>query len=277
VTNNSSWALKLLGVGAANGFNTPASGFTMRRQQYFCVFSDSNAGVSSQSAETVAGGVGETLGATVELVAGQAPPSDPAFANVQLLLRGEGANGGATFADSSLFNKPMTRTGSATTSTAQFKYGTSSLFFQNSGAIRMTSTSADPWISMGTGLYTVEFWAYVTTNGTMFDNGSITITGMFGALRVRYNSNSSNLIVSGTTLGATWTHIAVVQNAASTVLYINGVNSGSAGFIVGTNSVSFTPIGDSNFAGYIDEVRVTKGVARYTANFTPPAAEFPRL
>jgi hypothetical protein len=68
VTDSSSWCIKILASGAANGFNTPATGFTMRQQQYFAVISDSNAGVSSQSVETVAGGSTGTLGATIELV-----------------------------------------------------------------------------------------------------------------------------------------------------------------------------------------------------------------
>jgi hypothetical protein len=68
VTDGSSWGLKILATGAANGFNTPATGFTMRRQQYFAVISDSNTGVSSQSAETVSGGATGTLGATIELI-----------------------------------------------------------------------------------------------------------------------------------------------------------------------------------------------------------------
>jgi hypothetical protein len=67
-TNGSSWGLKILASGAASAFNTPATGFTMRQQQYFAVISDSNAGVSSQSAETVSGVASGTLGATIEIM-----------------------------------------------------------------------------------------------------------------------------------------------------------------------------------------------------------------
>lgn len=207
-----------------------------------------------------------------------APPAqtDPFFSNVELLVRGEGSNGGTVFTDSSSFAKPLVRTGTVTTSTAKFKYGSSSLFFQGDGRVQMSSASSGPWISMGTGLYTVEFWVNVTTQGIMFENGSITITGQFGAVRVRYGDNQNNLIVSGSTLPiGQWAHVAVVQTASDTVLYVNGVNAGTAGFKVGAATISSVPIGNNSFAGYIDEVRITKGVARYTSNFAPPAAAFP--
>lgn len=53
--NNTSWGLRIFGRGAQNGYNTPAPGFTMRRQQYFCVISDSNSTLSSLSSNTVSG------------------------------------------------------------------------------------------------------------------------------------------------------------------------------------------------------------------------------
>jgi hypothetical protein len=67
-TDNTSWCIKILGEGSQNGFNTPASGFTMLRQQFFCVVSHSNAGVSSQAQEIVSGGNATCLGVTLELV-----------------------------------------------------------------------------------------------------------------------------------------------------------------------------------------------------------------
>lgn len=206
--------------------------------------------------------------------------SDPNFASVQLLVRGEGANGGTVFTDSSSFNKPLTRTGTVTTSTASFKFGTSSILFLGSGNVQMTTASVDPWISMGTGLYTAEAWVNIASSassGFVFDNGSIQLqyAGTSG-VRVRYNSGSSALITSGQQLTpGTWAHLAVVQLTSSTVLYINGFNAGAVGFIVGSTNLSPFNIGTSAFTGYIDEVRVTKGVARYTANFTPPTAPFP--
>lgn len=65
--NNTSWGLRIFGRGAADGFNTPAPTFTMRRQQYFCVISDSNSTLSSLSADSVGGVPAYVNAASIEL------------------------------------------------------------------------------------------------------------------------------------------------------------------------------------------------------------------
>tara|TARA_R110002126_G_scaffold10363_3_gene47212 strand:+ start:16302 stop:16982 length:681 start_codon:yes stop_codon:yes gene_type:complete len=205
-------------------------------------------------------------------------PSDPFFADVQLLLHGEGANGGTVFTDSSSFNKPLVTTGDATTSTTNFKFGTSSILFGGSGNVQMTAASQDPWISMGTGLYTAEWWVYIGSSGisgSFFRNGSAQLTYNSNTIRLYSVDYGSLFLNTGQSLTpAVWTHLAVVQTASTTVVYVNGVGY-NVGYKVGTTTLSPINIGSSGFTGYIDELRVTKGVARYTANFTPPTAPFP--
>ena len=53
--NNTSWGLRIFGRGSKNAFNTPAPGFTMRKQQYYFVISDSNSTLSSLSSNAVSG------------------------------------------------------------------------------------------------------------------------------------------------------------------------------------------------------------------------------
>ena len=94
-------------------------------------------------------------------------------------------------------------------------------------------------------------------------------------------------LVVGAVIVTTWQHIAVVRSgfgANNLVVYVNGVNQGQA-----TNSTAFVGLAANGFAlgaeyagsffpsfnGYIDDLRITKGVARYTANFTPPTLPFP--
>jgi hypothetical protein len=97
-----------------------------------------------------------------------------------------------------------------------------------------------------------------------------------------YRVNSADQITGGTISTATWTHIAVCRSGTSTKLFISGTQSGSTYTdttvylnnplrpVIGINLTAFY-----FYNGYIDDLRVTKGIARYTTTFTPPTAAFP--
>jgi hypothetical protein len=99
-------------------------------------------------------------------------------------------------------------------------------------------------------------------------------------------STSSYLIASSSSLTLnTWNHIAVVRNGNSWQIYINGVADGASVTWNGnvdnnTSSAVFGIGGDITtgsgltWNGYIDDLRITKGYARYTSNFTPPTSAF---
>lgn len=94
----------------------------------------------------------------------------------------------------------------------------------------------------------------------------------------------SNIYTSstGSISASQWTHVAFVRDGSNWTWYINGIAAGT-----GTNSADLTfttqPTyigygGEDYFAafnGYIDDLRITKGVARYTSNFTVPDKAFP--
>jgi hypothetical protein len=88
--------------------------------------------------------------------------------------------------------------------------------------------------------------------------------------------------ITGTTSPAvdTWHHAALTRSSGDHRLFLNGVQEGSTW----TNSynqsnalieIGQNPSGSQSFTGYIDDLRITKNVARYTATFTPPTAAFP--
>ena len=133
--------------------------------------------------------------------------------------------------------------------------------------------------------FTLEAWIYptVTTYHSIFDFRSVSTEA---AIYLGINlSNQVYLYVNGvvpiTTAAISlnvWTHVAVVRSNAITKIYINGTQSGSSWTDI-TNYGTTKPLRIGawynnlyGFLGYIDDVRISKGVARYTANFTAPTS-----
>ena len=164
-------------------------------------------------------------------------------------------------------------------STTQSKFGATSCACIGSGALTVNNAS----FNFGSGNLTIEGFVYPTGSGSpLLDCQSSTNLFAFycdTSTSARLILNNANLI-SGITLTANaWQHIAIVRNGNTWNVYVNGVSAGS-----GTNSNSFdctvSGIGGTAvsgihyFNGYVDELRITRGVARYTANFTPPSQAF---
>jgi len=184
--------------------------------------------------------------------------------------------------------------GDAQIDTTIKKFGTGSMEFDNSGDWLTFVDNTEQ--RLGTGPFTIEAWVYPTWSSPG-NNEPIIVKGNSGGTgtwqldiqstsKVRFAWNTSSSITStGTVSTFQWTHIAVVREGTGTnetKIYINGANDGT-----GTVSQDFDlnhllKIGRNRddttaFQGYIDDVRVTKGVARYTTGFTPPTAAFPNL
>lgn len=172
----------------------------------------------------------------------------------------------------------------AAVSSVQKKFGTGSLYFDGSSHFQYTEQTST---FIGTGDFTVEFWAYKTVNGIarpFSSTSSIFIQdGNFSQLRLFW-SNPETLITSfGSQIPLnTWTHIAVTRQGNTFRMYVNGTLSATATSSLTTASSAEGYIGGLGaafgefFNGYIDELRVTKGVARYTtATFPVPAAPYP--
>jgi len=230
-------------------------------------------------------------------VAGAAE-TDPNFSSVSLLLHCDGTNGSQTFTDSSSSPKTVTANGNAQVSTSTKKYGTGSLALDGSGDyLSVASTSGQ----LGSGNFTVECWVYLISrvssypciwgNYTSFGSGSFALfAGHNSGTTTKYNlavDGSFPFIQSTSSITYNqWTHIAVVRNGTGTnnvTLYLDGVANGSGtttATLNGTSGVSYIgttgdDIANGYLNGYIDDFRITKGVARYTGNFTPPTSAFP--
>jgi hypothetical protein len=230
---------------------------------------------------------------------------DPDFSNVSLLLHMDGADGSTTFTDSSSYAHTVTATGASIT-TAISKFGGASGWFYGLASWYVSAT--DPSLNLGgkTASWTVECWIYVTTEATgtvrgIWQNGDLTTATHKWRANIQYSGTSFKVIAEGINsqefaeyyaAGSsfnlsrqTWYHVAVTLDGSTLRIFVDGVLHGSGAaqnlagtlsptdeFHVGRNRISTV---NRYFLGYIDDVRVTKGVCRYTSAFTPPTAAFP--
>lgn len=221
------------------------------------------------------------------------PPTAPvtAITNTSLLLN---------FTNAGIFDNAaenvLETVGNTQISTSVKKYGTGSLAFDgNNDMLFMPYT---PSLALK-GTYTIEAWIYPTSTSAWRQIFTIqaALTSNFGA--VSFACNGATLIIEirpttggaitsvtgGTVVANTWQHVAFSVSAGSAKLFLNGTQVGSTTTVP---DFSFTPIGvgignnangwnstSESFLGYIDDLRITKGYARYTSNFTPPTAAFP--
>ena len=221
---------------------------------------------------------------------------DTEFAKVSLLLHADGANGSTSIIDSSLSPKSATVYGAAAISTSVSKFGGSSLFGGNQPGARVAyAPSTD--LDMGSGDFTVEAHVYrvAATGQFEFFMQHRTGTGYWGFWLGLPDGNVPEFSICNTnseifraTSGTPfptgqWTHVAGVRLANVIRLYVAGQQVASqivSGALFGPSDPLILfglSDGDSRFQfnGYLDDVRITKGLARYTSNFVPPAAPFP--
>ena len=183
--------------------------------------------------------------------------------------------------------KAITVFGDAQLSTTQKKFGTASVLLDGTGDYLSLATSSD--FGFGTGDFAVEAFVRPTTiaAGKIFDFRSASpdvavLIDMTGSGVIRLNVNGSNVISGGTLTVNTWHHLAVSRVSGVTSLFIDGTRVGSA--YTDTNNYGTSKSlkiganfnGADPFTGYIDEIRVSKGAARYAnaGTITVPTAEF---
>jgi hypothetical protein len=228
---------------------------------------------------------------TYGAVKGTGTRTDSNASSLVLAIPMDGANNGTTFTDESATikgsgtPKAITRNGDTKTLTTVSKYYGSSGFFDGTADSLTIPANAD--FAFGTGDFTVECWLYLssstasyailhgttnTTNTFGFQlNGSGTSTFVFtvGGSAVTYNSLPL--------LSNTWQHHALVRTSGTLQWFINGVAQGTRGFsnnVTATGNLKIGAVSDNTgaFNGYMQDLRFYKGVAKYTANFTPPSA-----
>jgi hypothetical protein len=214
--------------------------------------------------------------------------------NTLLLIHANGTNATTFFEDdngatTTRTAKTFTAVGNAQLSTAQEKFGQSSMLFDGTGDHFISSASNDFTF---TGNFTVELWVRLASTGAIRvpigNRSSGTGLGIWwvevGTDQAGYSAWQNTAGTSyyptytGTISANTWTHLAVVRNGTTLTMYKDGVGgtavTGVTGTFGGNGAIYIGGIAASyNWDGYIDEVRISK-VARYAANFTAPATTF---
>jgi hypothetical protein len=203
------------------------------------------------------------------------------------------------FTNAAIFDNAMMNdletAGNAQISTSVVKFGTGSMAFDGSGDY--LATRSTPNLAFGSGDFTIECWAYASSLGTynaIFaqwpDDGS---TANNSYVLETVGSNMFFYWVAGTTLygpatlgtiaTGSWNHWAICRSGNTLYPFKNGVLGTTISITEVLNSpasavtVGGAVAGGGSWNGFIDDLRITKGVARYTTTFTPPTAAFPNL
>jgi hypothetical protein len=214
----------------------------------------------------------------------------------KLLLHCNGVDGSASFIDDEITPKSVTAYGNAQIDTTQSKFGGASGLFNGVGDYLTLADSTD-W-DFGTGDFTIDFWVRFNSLPSLgTDRWIITQSDLnFKSFGVRllnessiykwnfftYNSGFEINIKKTTTVNIdTWYHIAVIRNGNGFYIFQDGtqigttdVDSRSIPSITGYLYIADHGLGTINLDGYLDELRISNGIARSTSNFTPPISEY---
>ena len=206
---------------------------------------------------------------------------DPYFYSTSLLLHFDGAHNSTSIVDSSYLTKTSAAQG-AKISIAKNRFGGSSMYFNGSGDY--VTVPDHPGFDFGAEDFTIEYWEYRLGSGT----GSVMCrvrTGQgvnpwllghneSGTLKFYMSVDYANWAFGSLSMGSmiqnAWTHYAVVRQGNTVRTYQNGSQVSTASFTgtlpIGGGSLSigrYADNSDNYFHGYLDDIRITRGVCRY--------------
>ena len=222
------------------------------------------------------------------------PPTTPltTITNTQLLCNFTNAG----IYDSS-FSNNLETVGDVKISTTQSKFGGSSMYFDGTGDYLTAPSGYD--LTVGGGAFTIEAWVYLTGVQTQTYGyqiaGTYPASGNGWAIVINRSAGGEGIAwANGSPVGIQvsynsylntnqWYHIAIVRTSTAsngTKIYLDGVAVATGTDATNDAVLQTLYIGSQGpsacfWPGYIDDLRITKGFARYTANFTPPALSLP--
>lgn len=215
-----------------------------------------------------------------------------------LLLSMNGSDGGTTFTDDSASSHNISVAGNANTDTDDKKFGTASGLFDGTGDyLTVDSSGSHTDFNFSGGIWTIDCWIKIDTLGATSQAIFAQKTSSTSYM-IAYVATAGELVFSAynvptwaiavvtpedTIETGTWYHIEIVENGDNWYLFVDGILKGSVTdtdrlvsytdlFHIGANNSSGSITNE--FDGWIDEFRVSKGVARHTSNFTPETVEY---
>jgi hypothetical protein len=224
--------------------------------------------------------------------------------DIKLLMHMDGANDGTVFTDSSLDGLTVTRAGTPVTKTAEKKFGTASCYLAGT-TDWLKLPASDNWSFDASQDFTVECWVKWSTQASYVGviSSKTEISSVYNGWSLRTDQAGANAILSFnfynnagsatfTCMGTSnigdgsWHHIAATRASNTVRVFVDGIqeNSGTySGAIHGTSSGGYglqigmdylNATGSGPMHGYVDEVRIVRGEAKYTASFTEPTSAF---
>jgi hypothetical protein len=203
-----------------------------------------------------------------------------AITNTSLLVRGDTG----AFYDLSNNGNSMTSTGTTAVTTQVKKYGAESASY-TATAYQTVADAVN--LQLSTGDYTIEAWVYRNAAGVLHSlicKGAAATGWLLqvnSSNQLVFTVTSTAILTSTTTIAATtWTFVTVTRSGTSTRLFVGGNLEATATDSTNFNQTNALLVGSdrsnaNGLNGYLDDIRITKGVARYTATFTPRTATFP--
>lgn len=203
----------------------------------------------------------------------------------RLLLHGNGTNGSTSILDSSQSARSVTVAGNTHIDTAQSKFGGASIYFDGtSDYLSVNDTTA---FSFNLSDFTIDFWYKPNLLGTqlLLDFRASGVNVQQGIQlstdgSIQYLTNGATRILSAPNalMVGNWHHIAVTRASGTTRLFVNGAMVGgtyadSQNYVTTASrpiigAMGFT-LGSFSANGWMDELRISKGVARWSSNFNP--------
>ena len=205
-------------------------------------------------------------------------------AHTVVMIHGDGEQASTSITDE--MEHEIEVKGDAHISREASRFGGSSVYFDGSGDY-LESPISDDW-AFGTGDFSVELWVNFSSAPSVVHLIGLHTSGVNTEWSLIYEGSALKLLITGQpNVVAVWSpstnqwyHVAGVRASGTTYLFIDGQLRSTGSSTRSIPAVRTLTVGAANnpalfLHGYVDEIRISKGVARWTSNFTPPESRYP--